>query len=135
MRLTGGCLCGAVRYEVDPTDGIADYCHCSTCRRAGGAAAVAWLQVAPSQFAVTAGEAVAFASSAGASRHFCGRCGSQLFMRDAQGRSVGVTLGTLDDPEAVPPTAHGWDSARPRWLVLADDLPRHPGDPPYDRDS
>jgi hypothetical protein len=132
-RLSGGCLCGAVRYAVW-ADGaeVVDYCHCGQCRKASGAPVTAWLQVAPARFAVTAGEATAFASSAAAVRWFCGACGSPVYMTDAQGRSVGVTLGTLDEPAAVSPSVHGWYGARVEWFDVADGLPRFLESPPYD---
>lgn len=133
VELTGGCLCGAVRYRLDPRGGNADFCHCGRCRRASGAATVAWIQVDPVAFTVTAGQPARHASTPRTIRHFCPACGSHLFMTDADGRSVGVTLGTLDDPNAVAPAAHGWDSARPRWLPVCDGLPRYHEDPPYDR--
>ncbi len=133
MRFEGGCLCGAVRYEVTVRAGdVADYCHCVACRKAGGAPVVAWVQVTPGRFAVTAGAAKGFASSALATRWFCGDCGSQLFMTDPGGVSVGITLGTLDAPEAVRPTAHGWESERLPWFAVADGLPRFERAPPYD---
>ena len=133
MLLAGGCLCGAVRYQVDAlADDVADYCHCSQCRRASGAPVTAWVQVAPGRFKVTKGEAKAFRSSDRATRWFCGDCGGQLYMTDDENRSVGVTLGTLDDPSAVKPTVHGWDGARVSWLCVADDLPRFEREPPYD---
>jgi hypothetical protein len=131
--LSGGCLCGAVRYEVLVNGGeVVDYCHCQQCRKASGTPVTAWLQVAPARFAVTAGEAVAFASSAAAMRWFCGACGSPVYMTDAKERSVGVTLGTLDEPAAVSPTVHGWYSARVEWFDVADGLPRFSESPPYD---
>jgi len=131
--LRGGCLCGTVRYEV--TAGgteVVDYCHCGQCRKASGAPVSAWLQVAPARFAVTAGAATGFASSAGATRWFCGACGSPVYMTDAEGRSVGVTLGTLDEPASVSPTVHGWYDARVEWFEVADGLPRFSESPPYD---
>jgi hypothetical protein len=134
-HLTGRCLCGAVGYALDPTGGVADFCHCGACRRAGGAAAVAWIQVPPAQFRLTRGTPARHHSSARSARHFCAACGSQLFMTDPEGRSVGVTLGTLDDPEAVRPAAHGWDARRPSWLMLCDGLPRYPGEAPYDESA
>lgn len=131
-RIAGGCLCGRVRYEVERDGAIVDYCHCDTCRRSTGGATVAWMQVRPDCFRVTAGEAAAYPSSEKMVRHFCAACGSQLHMTDVGGRSVGVTVGTLDDKEAVAPAAHGWDGDRPRWLCLADGLPRFAADPDYD---
>ncbi len=112
---------------------IVDYCHCDSCRRSTGGATVAWMQVSPALFRVTAGEAAAYRSSPRSIRHFCPACGSQLYMTDDEGRSVGVTVGTLDDKEAVAP-ARPWPGTgdRPSWLCLADDLPRFVGDPDYD---
>ena len=130
--LVGGCLCGRVRYAAESDGAIIDYCHCDSCRRSTGGATVAWMQVRPDRFRVTLGEAATYRSSPGALRHFCPTCGSQLYMTDDEGHSVGVTVGTLDDKEAVAPAAHGWDGDRPRWLCLADDLPRFAADPGYD---
>lgn len=133
MRLEGGCECGGVRYQLEALDGdVADYCHCSQCRKTSGAPVAAWIQVSPNRFAVTAGQAKAFRSSTHATRWFCGDCGGQLYMTDDVGRSVGVTLGTLDDPSAAEPTVHGWVGARVSWLCIADDLPRYEREPPYD---
>jgi len=131
--LGGGCLCGALRYEL-MQDGaeVVDYCHCGACRKASGAPVSAWAQVAPARFRVTAGAATGFAASAEATRWFCGACGSPVYMTDAQGKSVGVTLGTLDEPDAVSPTVHGWYGARLKWFCIADGLPRFLESPPYD---
>jgi hypothetical protein len=92
----------------------------------------AWLQVEPARFHVTAGAAKAYASSAAATRWFCPDCGGQIYMTDSDERSVGVTLGTLDEPEAIRPTVHGWTEAQVTWLKLEDGLPRYRQDPPYD---
>jgi hypothetical protein len=133
MHLTGACLCGAIAYEISTdTNDVADYCHCAQCRRANGAPVVAWVQVSPDHFRVTAGQARAFASSSHAARWFCGACGSHLYMTDETGRSIGVTLGTLDNPGAVLPTVHGWESERIAWFELKDHLPRYSQAPPYD---
>jgi hypothetical protein len=133
MIHTGKCLCGAVRYELtaDGTE-VADYCHCRQCQAAGGAPVVAWVQIRPDRFRVTQGAARAFASSAEATRWFCPDCGSPLYMTDPEGRSVGVTLGTLDHPAAIVPTVHGWVSARIPWFHISDSLPRYEESPPYD---
>ena len=133
MLLTGGCLCGAIRYEI-VTDGreVVDYCHCRQCRTASGAPVLAWLQLAPARLSLTHGQAKPFASSTHSTRWFCPHCGSQLYMTDINGKSVGITLGTLDDPNLVAPTVHGWTSARLNWFSTADDLPRYPEYPPYD---
>jgi hypothetical protein len=133
MLLEGGCLCGAVRYRVEALEGdVVDYCHCGQCRKSSGAPVTAWIQVAPDRFAVTRGEPRGFRSSDRGTRWFCPECGGTLHMTDPQDRSVGVALGSLDDPGELRPTVHGWESARLPWLRIADDLPRYDFDPPYD---
>jgi len=137
MTLSGGCLCGAVRYAILPQTAetaprVADYCHCGQCRKASGAPVSAWLQVEPSQFRLTAGAPSRFESSAHAARWFCPNCGSPVYMTDDEGKSVGITIGTLDEPNLVPPTVHGWSDARLEWLKLVDSLPRYSQSPPYD---
>jgi hypothetical protein len=133
MHLTGACLCNAITYEIlHRMDDVVDYCHCEQCRRASGAPVLAWIQVATERFHVTKGSAKPFASSAHSTRWFCQDCGSQIYMTDNAGAAVGVTLGTLDRPDSVRPTVHGWDSERLPWFHIADSLPRYPQAPPYD---
>ncbi len=133
MQLTGACLCNAIAYEFWCDGGeVADYCHCRQCQKASGAPVLAWIQVAPAHFHVTRGQAKAYKSSAHSTRWFCPDCGTPLYMTDNANRSVGITLGTLDNPNAVHPTVHGWDSERLTWFQTTDDLPRYPHAPPYD---
>lgn len=133
MHLTGACLCGAVSYKfLRNHREVVDYCHCRQCQRASGAPVLAWIELEPAQFLITRGTPKAFASSAKATRWFCGDCGTPLYMTDAQGASVGVTLGSLDTPEAVRPTVHGWESERISWFCIDDGLPRYDKAPPYD---
>ncbi len=131
--LTGGCLCGGVTYRLEHAPGdVADVCFCQECRKASGAAALPWVQVQPARFSVTKGAAKPFASSTMATRWFCPDCGTPLYMTDAQGRSVGVTLGTLDNPETIRPTTQGWVCERVSWQALDETLPAYGRSPPYD---
>ena len=133
MVLDGGCLCGGARYRLDTQAGdVVDYCHCGQCRKASGAPVTAWIQVPPGRFWITRGEARAYRSSERGTRWFCPDCGGTLHMTDPEDRSVGVALGSLDDPAALEPTVHGWTSFAVPWLHIADGLPRHEADPPYD---
>jgi hypothetical protein len=133
MTLEGGCLCASVRYRLDPAGALVDYCHCRTCQRSSGAPVLAWAQVPPAQFSLRAGSPARHVSSPDGVRYFCDQCGTQLFMTDRDGRSVGVTVASLDEPDRLAPAAHGWTASKVSWLVIGDDLPRHEGDPPYDR--
>ena len=78
MSITGACLCGAVRYQINGPLLDAGNCHCSMCRRNHGAGFVTWFAVPHERFAIEKGEAelVRFASSDHGTRSFCGRCGS-----------------------------------------------------------
>ena len=129
--LEGGCQCGAVRYRITGEPVPAALCHCSMCRRAHAAPAVAWAMVAESQLQFLAAEPAIYESSPGARRGFCPRCGTQIsFTADYLPGLVDITIGSLDDPARVPPTLHYWESRRLPWLQLADGLPRHPEFPP-----
>lgn len=133
--LAGGCLCGAVRYEIRAPL-VSCHCHCSLCRRASGAPFVTWTSVVNRDFRWTRGEPKTVRSSAWATRLFCSACGTPLmFQVDAQAQSADGTLdiasATLDDPGAISPTAHIWVSARLPWPDLPQDgLTRFDGDLP-----
>lgn len=128
--LTGGCLCGRVRYRLKRVQ-AAFFCHCSQCRKASGANALPWASVARADFVLTAGKLAVHASSAGVRRGFCGACGSPiLFDKDGED-AVDTTLGTLDRPDAVTPTHHIWTgSALAMSAGLGASLPRHAEEAP-----
>jgi hypothetical protein len=126
---TGGCFCGAVRYEAQAVFD-AGYCHCSICRRISGAAAVCWFSVREEHFRVTRGQARALQSSEHFTRYFCGACGTHLYGVDdlppppkVGSRLVSAMLGTLDEPQRVRPQLHQWWSSRLPWYGDADRLP------------
>ncbi len=123
----GGCLCGAVRYRCagDPT-GV-EYCHCGMCRRSAGAPTVAWAAFPAGAMTFTRGQPTLYASSERGRRGFCNRCGGALtFQWSDHPELIDVTVGSLDDPAAVPPRWHIFDADRIPWLTLHDDLPRYP---------
>jgi hypothetical protein len=129
----GGCQCGAVRYRVSGEPVMAAMCHCTMCRRANAAPAVAWAMFEEGHVSWTKGSVKAFASSSGAERGFCADCGTQLcFRADYIPGLVDITIGSLDAPEALAPTFHYWDSKRLPWVEFADRWPRHAEFPPVD---
>jgi hypothetical protein len=115
--LTGGCYCGAVRYETDGKPFNATSCHCSICRKTAGAPFVAWFSVRRDQFRIAQGRPVQFASSPQGTRGFCGRCGTQLTFRFAGLEEIDITTASLDDPEQVPPADNTRTSSRLSWVV------------------
>ena len=133
---TGGCACGAVRYELRSAPFDAGWCHCRTCQLVSGAPAMAFASVATGDFVFTQGEdkVKRFDSSGFGHRLFCGACGTPLVMRvDHQPETIDFTVTTLDDPDAVAPGFHIFRSSRVAWFETADDLPRHDRFRPHTR--
>ncbi len=127
----GGCLCGAVRYQISGPPLRGTICHCHICRRISGAPFLAWAIVASEQHSLTSGEPTSFRSSQRVMRQFCRTCGSPISFQfdDAISDKIfGVTVGSLDRPEAFPPTRHNWTSRQIPWVTFADGLPRNPAD-------
>ena len=129
LPLTGGCGCGAVRFEITQPLGQAVYCHCTRCQRRTGAAAGASARVAPGSFAITAGEEhlKAWSPGDGFDKVFCGECGSAVLVRDpASGEVAMVRLGEIDGDPGVRPSAHQFVAYAAAWEPLPDDgLPRY----------
>ena len=122
----GGCLCGAVRFEVQGTVTESGYCHCRTCQKQSGAPVVAWFAIAPESFRYTAGTPKTFRATDHATREFCGNCGTYLvFREDDPSATLGVNTATLDNPALVPPDFHIWHGSRVTWFETGDTLPRH----------
>ena len=126
--LTGGCHCGAIRYEADAEPIIHVLCHCTDCQRASGAPMVGWVVVNDQDLVLT-GEPAIYASSLEAKRYFCIQCGTGLFFSHS-GRAPGkvdIQAATLDDPGAVAPVAHIHVAERISWMDGAEKLPHYPG--------
>ena len=123
----GGCFCGAVRFELSEVFD-AGYCHCSICRRFSGAPLVAWANAPARAFRITAGNPKGFASSDHWVRLFCPTCGAPVYGRPATPRDssdrVCIFTPSLDDPEAIRPTAHIWCGSGFTDFDTRDDLPR-----------
>lgn len=126
-RRVGSCLCGAITFEVDLPSKWCAHCHCTMCRRAHGAAYVTWFGVDVGQFRVTAGagELLRYASSPGASRSFCGRCGSSLFFESVRWPGeIHVVLANLHGELDRAPQAHVFWETHVPWGIPGDELPR-----------
>lgn len=129
--LRGACLCGAVRFELDPPTKFVAHCHCSMCRRAHGAPVVTWAGVLRAAFRVTDGadRLTRFESSPGAWRSFCSRCGSTLlFEAERWAGEVHVAVANLESGADRLPTAHVYYSHKADWYEPGDTLPRLGGD-------
>ncbi len=131
--VTGGCLCGAVRYSINSQPVETGFCHCHSCQRSAGAPVIAWANFPRDAFEYTLGQAGIFASSDTALREYCRDCGTQLVFRSLINTStIDITVNSLDEPGRFPPTYHIWFDERVAWMDYDDGLPRHAGDAPKD---
>ncbi|WP_421881324.1 GFA family protein [Methylibium sp.] len=129
-RLSGGCLCGAVRYELDRAPGPIVLCHCGQCRKAQGSAFVTVAPVATEAFRLVRGadRLRGFQSSPGKWRSFCGDCGSPIHSRrDDRPAMLRLRVGSLDEPFDQPPAAHIHVASKAAWWTIDDALPQYPG--------
>jgi hypothetical protein len=124
--LKGGCLCGAVQYEVTDAFRYALNCHCSQCRRATGAAFKPFGGIAAGALRLTSGESLLlrYGEPLGHDAH-CGRCGALLYSLVDNGSKVHVTYGTLRDAPTLRPTAHIFVGSKAPWFTITDSLPQH----------
>jgi hypothetical protein len=135
--LSGGCLCGRVKYEIHGDLFMAAYCHCSMCRRAHGAASRPRSLVWSKDFRWIRGrESVAdYTSSPGVHRTFCRHCGSPMIaFADRHPTILNLPLGTLDEDPGIRPQAHWHVASKAPWFEITDDLPQYPGFPPMPAD-
>ncbi len=132
--LTGQCHCGAVRYRMRNATIHHALCHCTDCRRASGAPAVAWGLVRAEDLEI-AGAPKTYASSAHGRRQFCGNCGTSLFYTNDVifPGQIDVQTATLDDPSAIPLQVQVQMAESIAWMRDLSALPafeRYPGGDP-----
>jgi len=129
-RVTGGCLCGAVRYEVHGPFLRAGHCHCSRCRKHTGAAVATQGRVRREDFRLVSGAEMvtAFRPDGGSVKAFCRRCGSSLFGGTwPDGPELSIRLGSVDGDPGIRPQEHTFVGSRAPWDEITDDLPQHEG--------
>jgi hypothetical protein len=127
LPITGGCNCGAVRFEVSEPFLASMYCHCTRCQRRTGTGASANARTTPDAFRIVQGEdrIRAWEPADGAPKHFCGDCGSALFSSGPG--SIGVRLGAIDGDPGIRPSYRHFTAYAAAWESIPDDgLPRHP---------
>jgi hypothetical protein len=133
----GSCLCGGVRFEVEPPFRRANHCHCSRCRKHSGTFGLTQGRVARERFRLLTGEDLlrVYSPAEGAAvKVFCTVCGSSLFGGDwPEGDEVSIRFGALDGDPEILPQYHSFVDFRADWDELPEDgLPRYPGPPHAD---
>jgi hypothetical protein len=131
--ITGSCLCGGVRYEIDGKIGPALNCHCSMYRKATGAAFRSRVAVLRKNLRWVTGEGLLtyYDSSPTTTRTFCKVCGSTLVsLFHDNPETFGLPMGTLDDDPDIRPQFHVFVGSKAPWFEITDRLPQYEGFPP-----
>jgi hypothetical protein len=134
MTRTGGCACGAVRFETRAPHIAVGACHCTDCQKASGGGPNYVVLVPRAAFHVTKGQARAFAktgdSGREALRYFCPDCGTPLWS-EPQGQPFNpVKLGAFDDSSDLAPMMHIYTSSAPAWHSIDRSKPCFEKNPP-----
>ena len=124
-KLTGGCLCGAVRYEATGEPLQVAHCHCEGCRRSTGAAFATGVCFPVESVIWTHQEPISYQSSENFARLFCSCCGSSVAQHNQSTGTLWPLVGTLDHPESVAPESHMFTKDQIPWIKLDDGLPRY----------
>ena len=134
--MTGGCLCGAVRFEISEPPISASYCHCTRCQRRTGTAASVQARIVPGSLRVVSGEDLvrAFEPEDGFPKEFCSACGSALWSRNPENPdALSVRMGAFDEDPGVRPSYRQYVAYAAQWEPIPDDrLPRFPERRPPD---
>ena len=127
MLVTGGCSCGAVRYECTAEPTYMFKCHCRDCQYVSGSAYMPVYYVPKTAFRFTKGDVKRHETQSlrgGTNlRGFCADCGSRLTGGESE-RGIGIAAPSLDDPRAFRPTFHTFTVDAEPWDLLEPEL-RH----------
>lgn len=122
---TGGCLCGAVRFEIAPFDPVFGTCHCKMCQRWAGSALLA-LTVPAATLAVSGqGFVATYSSSDWADRSFCRQCGSSLWYRTQDTGTHHLPIGLLDDTSGLTMASEIYHDLKPDCFDLSQSTRRY----------
>jgi len=125
MSARGGCLCGAVRYEVTGPLRDVVVCHCSRCLRTHGHAA-AYSACARRDLVLEPSDALRWYEFDDRSRGFCGECGASLFWSAAERDTISIAAGTLDRPTGLKTVAHIYTRDHADYYEITGPGERHP---------
>jgi hypothetical protein len=134
LKLTGGCLCGAVRYELSGPEQIEFSCHCRECQYVSGGAPSHLIVMRSENVAITKGEPKEYwtisAKGRRVARLFCAECGVPLFDKNEKlPQYLAVKVGSLDDPSVFRTQANIWTQSAQPWHYLDPAISRFKANP------
>lgn len=132
-KLTGQCLCGDVKFEADGEPSIMANCHCTDCRITSGTAYATLVFIEKEDVKIT-GKTSTFDHKVDSgnvlTKHFCPRCGSQMFGENAaRPTSIGLRGGTINEQELVKPAFNVFAGSKMDATILDENIPAFEGMP------
>ena len=124
-RISGGCLCGSVRFELSEPPKEAGYCHCTRCQRRTGNASSAQARIDGRSFRLLRGEEAVKGwrhPEGGFEKLFCGDCGAQLFSRNPEDPTqMSIRMSAFDEDPGVRPSWRAFVANAAPWEPIPDD--------------
>ncbi|HVC50467.1 MAG TPA: GFA family protein [Stellaceae bacterium] len=132
---TGGCLCGAIRYEAAGEPVFSLLCHCRDCQRQSGSAFIAAVRLPSAGFRITKGKPKHYVGKSDTgndiTRVFCGDCGAPLYVQvSTRPDLIGLRVTSLDDPSWFRPDANIFTKSAQPWDHMDPVVPQYPTYPP-----
>ena len=128
--LKGGCLCGAIQYEIAGEASAFYHCHCKRCRKLSGTGHASNVRVSEGTIRWLQGETLLGSFKVPEAKRFrndfCTRCGSPLPRAYRDMGIIVVPAGSLDDDPPLAPQAHIFMDSAAAWSCQDDTLPKHP---------
>ena len=134
MHVSGGCHCGAIRYEAEIDPGRVGVCHCTDCQKLSGRAFRVTVPALLGSFRLLNGTPRVYTKTAESGRlreqAFCEKCGSQLYAVSpgAEPRVYSLRIGTVDQRAQLAPKIQNWTRSRLPWIDVIPTLPSVDGD-------
>jgi hypothetical protein len=134
LPLTGGCICGAVRYEIASFPLLLYTCNCTNCQKQSGSAFGMTMPVTAKDFRILQGEPKGWRrlspTGVEVTSWFCGGCGNRIYgERAGRPETVNIRAGTLDDTSWLVPVAHFYSRSAQSWVSPAADAVCHETQP------
>jgi hypothetical protein len=126
-KVTGGCLCGQIRYTAEVFLQNGNICHCTTCQKSTGQPAEIVVLIRAGTLHYTKGQPKYFTTSASGKRGFCAECGSRIVWQaldPAEDWTTNLCVGSLDDPAQARMACHIYTDSQLPWYTPCDDLPK-----------
>ena len=132
---SGGCQCGAIRYEITGPPVAVYACHCIECQKQSGSAFAMGAVIPQEHFRITKGNPKMFAREINPAKTmecwFCPDCGTRLYHvpGGATYSNRNIKPGTLDDTSWLVPTTHFWTCSAQEWVVIPEGATRYETQP------